>query len=1036
VTPLPELPANLGVKLLAAFLFTTVVLGSLYVQYRIYGAVKKYLRVRPFVHCPSSIAVYIMLTIYPLLQRRQHKVVVPTPVQRCFDRLRSSTEQIALRQTTTDELKSFGVFLGGFTNPPTPTQARLLSQWDVVILDPLQEWVLNALSTCQPNATHILGRLNVRTLTKSDASSNSDEVIRCLQTVAQTLTTYFKSQEGGVQSCFTGVLLADFDTHFQPAVLNEIAKFINGLGLDLWLEMSPPGYLSERQCQNINMQLIRGIVYRNGTIRSDGDRQNFFQMTEMRTAMRAVAAQRVAHGPPIMMWETIDDGASLSYAVVQRSFNWSRFNSALLWIGPSAALTDAELAAVQTVAEKPLGALMWLKSDENMKAHGIWRSNDHISQTSCGHEALYNSLQSFIPDLATRLKLWPPATTATSTSSEEDEEPQANNIVARVDWYSQTSTSSQTQNPLPAVLSDGGDDLGGMGCYQLGLEVTPKAFADLLQGQRNLKELDLLQRVPGEELHQIGRRIRALLDSQSSDAIAPTTYPAVRELVGLLSNSNDNDNRPLQVYVGLHSGFQTSSETQFWGLFDVEAPGIVNLYLSGKTPDRASTILHTFLSCRGFTRVECFMAELAMSEQNDSLSETWQLPQRIAHDIEHLSPTETILFLRRLILSGRDDGSVFWARIRAYCEYQLMEVPTLAQLRALNSIAYLRGEVSAETLITSRLNWLRERGCWHPESQAALSLFQEVDARLHDVLMNGQNEVLSQLGVVIQMVMQKNQIDAGADIFALAVFCAFRKLALDEIYLEVLDRNPLPNHATDQAGCFAENFALGSRCDSFFDMTPRSLGRIISDRYRAYYMKHQPPPREEGFTELPTAYAAMQIDLDPQDGKEEIPGYYQITFLGIFALPALCDIMLLTTIGRGLYLTTFMTSTEKTMATTALMLALLVCGAIGGWISSGGSYYFYANAFPAMNMFVLTRFIAGVALASVGGLGAMVGIMVIRGVLAGLVFFFYFAMLTTYLLALSTLSIYQLPGTSFQSVSIFQVPCGSLPHCVDFYCYL
>ena len=86
--------------------------------------------------------------------------------------------------------------------------------------------------------------------------------------------------------------------------------------------------------------------------------------------------------------------------------------------------------------------------------------------------------------------------------------------------------------------------------------------------------------------------------------------------------------------------------------------------------------------------------------------------------------------------------------------------------------------------------------------------------------------------------MQKNQIDASAEIFALSVFCAFCKLALSEIYLEVLDRSPLPNHATDQAGYFAENLALGSCCDSFFDMMPSSLGKVISDRYRAYYMKY------------------------------------------------------------------------------------------------------------------------------------------------------------------------------------------------------
>jgi hypothetical protein len=568
------------------------------------------------------------------------------------------------------------------------------------------------------------------------------------------------------------------------------------------------------------------------------------------------------------------------------------------------------------------------------------------------------------------------------------------------------------QTPLP--LSAGGDDVAGLGCFHLGLEVTPQEFTALLQVQRNLKDLDLLQHIQAEELRQLGQQIQALLESPSS--ITPALFQAVDALLGLLAPINDESPR-LDVYVGLHSGFQTSAETQFWGLYDVDTSGVLNIYLSGKTEDRMGTILHTFLSSRGFSRIECFLAELAMSEQNGSLSEKWQLPPRIVHDVEHLSPTETILFLRRMVLLRREDDSEFWTRVSSCCDYQLMEVPTLAQLRTLNSTAYLRGEISANDLVKSRLAWLRERGCWHPDLSAAISLFVEVDIRLKDMLMNGQSELLAQLSVVIQTVMQKNQVDAGADIFALSVFCAFRKLALDEIYLEVLDRNPLPNHATDQAGCFAENFALGSRCDSFFDMTPKSLGRIISERYRAYYMKHQPPPREEGFTELPTAYAAMQIDLDPQDGQESVPMYYQITFLGIFALPALCDIMLLTTIGRGLYLTTFMSSTEKTMATTALMLALLVCGAAGSWISSGGSYYFYANAFPAMNMFVLTRFVAGIAIALVGGLGGMVGIMVLKGITSGLVFFFYFAMLTTYLLTLSVLSIYQLPGSRFQSVS-------------------
>lgn len=238
-------------------------------------------------------------------------MVVPAPVARYLERLRSSTKRLSqlplsLKKASSEELKSFGVYLGSFDNPPTLSQARLLSQWDVLVLNPLKEGVLDALAICRPTSTHILGRLNVATLANSDASSHSEDVIKCLFALSQTMITHFQN---GPQSPFTGVVLAEFQSHFQPAVLNSVAKYINGLGIDVWLEMGPPEYLSERDARDINMGLIRGIICRNGTIRHDGDRQNYFQMTGMRTAQRLIAAQRVVHGPPMMMWETIDDSA-------------------------------------------------------------------------------------------------------------------------------------------------------------------------------------------------------------------------------------------------------------------------------------------------------------------------------------------------------------------------------------------------------------------------------------------------------------------------------------------------------------------------------------------------------------------------------------------------------------------------------------------------------------------------------------------------------------------------------------------------------
>jgi hypothetical protein len=74
--------------------------------------------------------------------------------------------------------------------------------------------------------------------------------------------------------------------------------------------------------------------------------------------------------------------------------------------------------------------------------------------------------------------------------------------------------------------------------------------------------------------------------------------------------------------------------------------------------------------------------------------------------------------------------------------------------------------------------------------------------------------------------------------------------------------------------------------------------------------------------------------------------------------------------------------------------------------------------FSAMNMFVLTRFIAGLSIWVAGGSLALVIIGVTKGFYAGFIFMIYFLILNTYLTLLATLSIYQFPGFNFQSVSI------------------
>ncbi|KAJ9650280.1 hypothetical protein H2201_009311, partial [Coniosporium apollinis] len=239
----------------------------------------------------------------------------------------------------------------------------------------------------------------------------------------------------------------------------------------------------------------------------------------------------------------------------------------------------------------------------------------------------------------------------------------------------------------------------------------------------------------------------------------------------------------------------------------------------------------------------------------------------------------------------------------------------------------------------------------------ALAIFQDVHRLLLDILYNRRYGQLDQLTSTLESLLTRGVLDTYADILVFSIFCAARKAAFDEVYLEVTDRNPLFNEHSDQAAAFSELFALGSRCDAYFDVTPNAFGKILAERYRAYYGQpdHQPPIQIGNAPAVSSAYAAAQTDIDPHEKASVMPAYKRFTFLSVFAIPALVDIMLLTTTGRGLYLSAFMSLREQEYATLALMLSLLLSGAIGTWISIGGTYYLISMAFSAAEMFILTR---------------------------------------------------------------------------------
>ena len=98
-----------------------------------------------------------------------------------------------------------------------------------------------------------------------EASYRASDVIKNINV----LVTMINTRLGGVSpqpSSFTGLLLANFPKYFRPAVVTELARLVSDMGLDVWLELSHPDFLTEADGRSIDMRLIQGLVYRNGMV--------------------------------------------------------------------------------------------------------------------------------------------------------------------------------------------------------------------------------------------------------------------------------------------------------------------------------------------------------------------------------------------------------------------------------------------------------------------------------------------------------------------------------------------------------------------------------------------------------------------------------------------------------------------------------------------------------------------------------------------------------------------------------------------------
>lgn len=462
-------------------------------------------------------------------------------------------------------------------------------------------------------------------------------------------------------------------------------------------------------------------------------------------------------------------------------------------------------------------------------------------------------------------------------------------ISTGLNWSS--AVEKRVANPLSCSFN--GSLYGSLGCFPIGLDASQEDFEHVLRSQQRLRNLNLLSKLPAAKLHEVAQQILSYSASTSRFIdLIPTARDTLTALADVLAKANDeaDDWHQIRVYIGLDSGFHTPAGSQFWSVWEVEQRTSTQIiYISKSVQDVAGALLHTYLSRSSFTRYQCFLLEYGLNEQRGGSGHLTALPERMENDLSLLSSADLLLYLQHLQHTEWDESCPLLSSIRDQCEEQLIDVPTYRQLKKLSNMDYISGTITDEQLVNARIKWYRL--CRLPclDRQDALALFRHIDLSFRNSLWWRDHKSLDAVTAAIEKLTARANIDSVTDFVLFCIFCAARKAAFEEVYIEVSDRNPLFNQFSDQSAAFAELFALGSRCEAYFDIMPSDIGILLSKKHRDHYNEkdNQPPMWIFNAPSFASAYAAAQTDIDPDQKASVMPGYRRFTFLSVFAIPAL-----------------------------------------------------------------------------------------------------------------------------------------------------
>lgn len=491
--------------------------------------------------------------------------------------------------------------------------------------------------------------------------------------------------------------------------------------------------------------------------------------------------------------------------------------------------------------------------------------------------------------------------------------------------------------------SPNGEQISTLGCLPVTCAATSDHYQAVLQSQIQLQELNMLQRVNEAEVETVLEGLRLLHEISSQFYLLKLLIDGLKQ-------------QKIVVYRGLGTGFMIpDTQVEFWGVSSSNATdaSLVSIFISRRSPCDSSTILHTWLAHHGVSRIHRYEEEVRLDCRTGG-PDLVELPCSIRRAIDAATPFETLSLLLQLQIAQPQHS--FRRAMQEYCSRNLIDDVSAASWNDMHSRQFLDGSISIQHLLQRRLSDLQHMGLKDlPPLSSLARLYVSIEEFVGDTLFRGDSgamsTVLGALSSVYDLAVSgganSGGVDINADLFTTMFFCALRRAAMDDVYLEATDRCPIFSRP-DQAAVFAELWVLGSQCELYFGIASRVLGEIIYNKHRVSLRACSlPTGLVDSSSGIMTVFAKPEpMVKGPRKARDSSPWSVQVLrrlvdfgALSVFCLPAMLDIILLTFVGRGLFMTAYMGDAYLVAACYALLASMLLGAGITGWIGSVGNYY-------------------------------------------------------------------------------------------------